>query len=81
MLWTALISNKVVAACTLSIQSNGRLMVSSVSSGAVLWSNEVQTNQAKYPGLNCHVSSFQHTKIQCTFLCCPRCICFLLPSS
>jgi hypothetical protein len=34
-------SNKIVAACTLSIQTNGRLMVSSVSSGAVLWSNEV----------------------------------------
>jgi hypothetical protein len=41
VLWTALINNKVVAACTLSIQTNGRLMVSSVSSGAVLWSNEV----------------------------------------
>ncbi len=28
-------------ACTLSIQANGRLLVSSTSSGAVLWSNEV----------------------------------------
>jgi hypothetical protein len=33
--------SKVVAACTLTIQSNGRLMINSVSSGSVLWSNEV----------------------------------------
>ena len=28
-------------ACTLSIQTNGRLLVASINTGAVLWSNNV----------------------------------------
>lgn len=41
LLWQAGATGNVTQACTLSIQTNGRLLVSGSSTGTVLWSNDV----------------------------------------